>query len=129
MSKIERVRRVCKWLVYMGYADNDKELAELLGYTKSSLSQILNEKVNLSDKFIDKLSKVDSNINKVWILKGVGKMLIKESEYSTKEPDENIQHLIDVQRKLIAKLENEIDELKKAKESPTRYNIAAEPDQ
>lgn len=76
MTDLQRVRKVCKWLIYMGYAENDKELAELLGYTKSSLSQILNGKVPLSDKFIDKLCNIDENINKVWIVKGEEKMLL-----------------------------------------------------
>ncbi|AOW11315.1 hypothetical protein EM308_08215 [Flavobacterium gilvum] len=58
---------MCKWLIYDGFAENDKELAEKLGYTKSSFSQILNEKVPLSEKFVEKLCAVNENINKVWI--------------------------------------------------------------
>lgn len=75
MTKIERVRKLCKWLIYDGFADNDKDLAEKVGYTKSSFSQILNEKVPLSDKFIDKLCSVNENINKVWVLRGEGEIL------------------------------------------------------
>jgi transcriptional regulator with XRE-family HTH domain len=72
MTKIERIRKLCKWLIYIGYADNDAELASKLGYTKSSFSQIMNEKVPLSDKFIDKICAADKNINKVWINTGSG---------------------------------------------------------
>lgn len=75
MTKIERVKKLCKWLIFSGYAENDKELSEILGYTKSSFSQILNEKVPLSDKFIDKLCDIDKNINKDWILTGSEQML------------------------------------------------------
>lgn len=28
MTKIERVRKLCKWLIYDGFADNDTELAK-----------------------------------------------------------------------------------------------------
>jgi phage repressor protein C with HTH and peptisase S24 domain len=78
MTKIERLRKLCKWLIYIGYADNDAELASKLGYTKSSFSQIINEKVPLSDKFIDKICAVDQNINKVWINTGKSVMLHSE---------------------------------------------------
>lgn len=75
MTNIERVKKVCKWLVFNDYADNDKELADYIGYTKSSFSQIINEKVPLSAKFIDKLCSIDENINKVWVHTGKGEML------------------------------------------------------
>ena len=64
-----------KWLIFSGFGENEKELAELLGYTKSSFSQILNGKVPLSDKFLDKICSLDNNINKVWILENKGEML------------------------------------------------------
>lgn len=88
MTKIERVKKLCKWLIYIGYADNDAELAAKLGYTKSSFSQIINEKVPLSDKFIDKICAVNENINKVWILTEKGEMLNSHNEtlMKVKEP-------------------------------------------
>jgi transcriptional regulator with XRE-family HTH domain len=78
MLDIQRVKMVCKWLIFNDYADNDSELAKLMGYTKSSFSQIMNGKVPLSSKFIDKLCNVDQNINKVWVFTGKGDMLRKE---------------------------------------------------
>ncbi|WP_264521168.1 helix-turn-helix domain containing protein [Flavobacterium sp. N1994] len=72
---IHRIKKVCKWLIFSEHADNDRELAELLGYSKSSFSQILNEKVPLSDRFIDKLCGLDNNINKVWVKTGDGDFL------------------------------------------------------
>lgn len=79
MTKIKRVKKLCKWLIYDGFADNDAELAKNLGYSKSSFSQILNEKVPLSDKFIDKLCTSNEKINKVWVFEGVGEMLYTSS--------------------------------------------------
>lgn len=55
-------------------AESEKQLADLLGYTKSSFSQIVNGKVPLSEKFVKKLCGLDENINEVWVLKGEGSM-------------------------------------------------------
>jgi transcriptional regulator with XRE-family HTH domain len=77
MTEHQRIRKVIDWLVYIGYARNEKEIAGKLGYTKSSFSQIINGKVPLSGRFVEKLSAVDENINKVWILTGEGRMLKK----------------------------------------------------
>ena len=74
-ADLQRLKKVVKWLIFSGFGENEKELAELLGYTKSSFSQILNGKVPLSDKFLDKICSLDNNINKVWILENKGKML------------------------------------------------------
>ncbi|TWI22159.1 LexA family transcriptional regulator [Sphingobacterium siyangense] len=80
MTELSRVKKVCKWLIFNEVADNDKELSDILGYTKSSFSQIINGKVPLSDKFIDKLIGLDQNINKVWIKTGEGQMLHQEEK-------------------------------------------------
>ena len=74
-TDLQRLKKVVKWLIFSGFGENEKELAEILGYKKSSFSQILNGKVPLSDKFLDKLCSLDSNINKVWIMENKGEML------------------------------------------------------
>ena len=74
-ADLQRLKKVVKWLIFSGFGENEKELAELLGYKKSSFSQILNGKVPLSDKFLDKICSLDNNINKVWILENKGEML------------------------------------------------------
>ena len=78
MSHLQRVKKVLNWLIYIGYASNNMEIALKMGYTKSSFSQIINGKVPLSDKFIEKLSSINSNINKLWITDEEGEMFIKE---------------------------------------------------
>lgn len=74
MEATKRLRKVINWLIYQEIADNDRALAELLGYTKSSFSQIVNGTVPLSDKFIERLCSLDENINDVWIRSGEGEM-------------------------------------------------------
>ncbi len=75
LSEIQRVRKVINWLIFRDYGSNEKEIAEKLGYTKSSFSQIINGKVPLSHKFIEKLFAVDKQLNKAWIVSGNGYML------------------------------------------------------
>lgn len=73
MRAEQRVRTVVNWLIFREIANNDRELAEMLGYTKASFSQIVNGKVPLSDKFVRKLCSLD-NINEEWVKSGVGEM-------------------------------------------------------
>ena len=75
MTELERVTKIVDWLIFEGKVKSRRELALLLGYTESSLSQILNGKVSLSDRFIKKLLTVDNRISKEWIKTGCGNMV------------------------------------------------------
>lgn len=115
MTKIERVKKVCKWLIFYGFAENDKELAEKLGYSKSSFSQIMNEKVPLSNKFIDNLCSANKNLNKIWIEKNEGTLftnLESDTCLNYKELAEARQEIIDGLKYKIENLERENLELK-----------------
>lgn len=91
LTDLQRLKKVVKWLIFSDFGDNEKEIAELLGYKKASFSQLMNGKVPLSDKFIDKLISLDNNINKVWIKTGEGSMLKSEPQpaVSSSQPQEN----------------------------------------
>ena len=82
MTDLERVIKIVDWVIYERIVKYRRELAEILGYTESSLSQILNGKVPLSDKFIKKLSSIDSRINEEWITSESGNMLRSNVNYS-----------------------------------------------
>lgn len=69
-----RLKKVINWLIFNEIAESEKDLAERLGYTKSSFSQIINGKVPLSEKFLNALCSLDDNINKVWIKTGEERM-------------------------------------------------------
>lgn len=77
MFDLQRVRKLVNWCIFQEIGKNDAEIAQKLGYTKSSFSQILRGKVPVSKNFVDKLCSLDSNINKVWI-SGKGSMLKNE---------------------------------------------------
>lgn len=83
VSLLERVNNLIDWLIFEKIIRNRRDLADKIGYTESSLSQITNGKVELSFRFIKNLAKIDSRINIEWIETGKGLMLFtKESKVS-----------------------------------------------
>lgn len=88
-----RLRNTANWLIYRGIAENDKDLANILGYTKSSFIQIMSGRAPLSDQFVDKLCSLDSNINKVYITHGMGTLLkSKEPAHDNEKTSLEISH-------------------------------------
>ena len=85
MSNLKRIKKVINWLIYKEIGESEKEIAERLGYTKSSFSQIVNGKVPLSDKFRSKLCSLDENRNLVWVQSGEGEMFIEHNLNSEKD--------------------------------------------
>lgn len=75
MEQTKRIRKAINWLIFQEVAENERALANLMGYTKSSFSQLVNGKVPLSEKFVKKLCSLDPNINEVWIMTGEGNLL------------------------------------------------------
>ena len=84
MTDLERVIKIVDWLIFEKVVKSRRELAEVLGYTESSMSQILNGKVTLSERFIKKLSTIDNRINEDWIRHESGNML-KTTQVITNE--------------------------------------------
>lgn len=112
MTETQRVKKVINWLVFMEYAENERELAEKLGYTKSSFSQIVNGKVPLSERFVQKLASVDRNISEVWIMTGEGNMLNSvEAGTSVVTIPANVWEVIQTQAESLKSKDKQIDEL------------------
>lgn len=84
MELNDRLKLIIRWLIGNNYAATQKLLAEHLGYTESSFSQILNGKVPVSDRFIKKICALDNQISKNWLLTGEGKML-NDDKYLLKD--------------------------------------------
>lgn len=78
MTDIERVKEVVNWIIFEKIAKTRKEIAQMIGYTESSFSQIINSKVPLSDSFVKNLSNIDHRINVNWLFTGEGEMLNQE---------------------------------------------------
>lgn len=85
MLDIKRVIKVIDWLIFEKKAKTRKDLAKKMGYTESSISQILNQKVPLSERFINNLSIIDERINSDWLLTGDGEMLKEKTGYGDGE--------------------------------------------
>lgn len=112
MIENQRIKKAINWLIFQGVAESEKELADLLGYTKSSFSQIVNGKVPLSEKFVKKLCGLDENINEVWILRGEGD-LFKNSPngLQTVEISREAWRIIQLQAESLAARDKQIEEL------------------
>lgn len=82
MDTTGRIKKAINWLIYQEIAESETALAKMLGYQKSSFSQIVNGKVPLSEKFVKRLCSLDENINDVWILTGEGELLKTVSDDS-----------------------------------------------
>lgn len=77
-TKAQRIKNVFQWLIFAGYGDNQEEIGKLMGYcNRSSLSQILNGRVEISAKFTNKLASLDPRINREWVETGEGSMIIE----------------------------------------------------
>lgn len=116
MNEVQRIRKAINWLLFKGVAENDRELAEILGYTKSSFSQIVNGRVPLSDKFVKKLCRFDENINEVWILTGEGEMFKSGSETNLNSENnvtiqKDVWNVLQQQAASLASKDKQIDEL------------------
>ena len=112
MNELQRIKKVINWLIFQDMAENERALADKLGYTKSSFSQIVNGKVPLSDKFVKRLCSFDENINEVWVQSGNGSMFKNNpnSENSVAIP-EAAWNVIQQQTASLAARDRQIDEL------------------
>ena len=116
MTEIQRIRKAINWLLYKGVAENDRELSEIMGYTKSSFSQIVNGRVPLSDKFAKKLCRLDENINEVWIMTGEGDMFKREPENNPNSENsvtipKDVWAVLQQQAASLASKDKQVDEL------------------
>ncbi len=110
-----------RWLMYNGVSNTQKGIAKKLGYNDAVLSQILNGKVPMSMKFIDKLCSMNKFLNKQWLIKGTGNMLDDEiDDYSENvvldEAQENINkdvlvRILENQTKVIDRLTIQMEAL------------------
>jgi hypothetical protein len=100
MTELKRLKKTINWLIFSEFAENEALLSKKLGYKKSSFSQIMNGKVPLSDKFLNKIEKLDPNINKIWIKTGDGEMFkseIKENSVSNNKEMDLLNKIITLQ--------------------------------
>lgn len=79
MEKIDRYKKLIRHLIRKGFANSQKEVGTLLGYSnESTFSQIINGKVPTPKKFYNKFLDLEPNLNVVWLETGEGDMLIND---------------------------------------------------
>ena len=113
MDITQRIRKAINWLIFQDVAESEKEIADRLGYTKSSFSQIVNGKVPLSEKFVRKLCSLDENINDVWITNGEGSLLKTDNPngIDTVTIPAEVWAVVQAQTSSLAARDRQVDEL------------------
>ena len=114
MEHLRRLRKVINWLIFKEIAENERALAETLGYTKSSFSQIATGKVPLSEKFMKRICSLDENINFVWLQSGEGEMFLSNnlnSEDGGVAVPKDAWEIIKQQAESLSARDKQIDEL------------------
>lgn len=111
MEARKRVKKVVNWLIFKEIADSERALADALGYTKSSFSQIMTGRVPISEKFLKKLCALDENINFVWVQTGEGDMFIKDNLNSEVSVPKDAWDIIRKQAESLSARDRQIDEL------------------
>ena len=71
----QRITDVVSYLIFSKVALDKRDLSQKLGYNVSSFSQIINGRVPVSDKFIERLLEFAPDLNENWLLTGEGEML------------------------------------------------------
>lgn len=81
MTIYDRIKLVIRWLIGNKVSNNQEGIGAILGYTnKSSFSQVLNGKVDLPKDFIERLCRLNDDLNINWIETGMGEMLKSETK-------------------------------------------------
>ena len=111
MEAQKRVKKGVNWLIFKEIADSERALADALGYTKSSFSQIMTGRVPISEKFLKKLCALDENINFVWVQTGEGDMFIKDNLNSEVSVPKDAWDIIRKQAESLSARDRQIDEL------------------
>jgi transcriptional regulator with XRE-family HTH domain len=84
MSENENLKKIILWLISQGIIRSQEDLAQILGYNASSVSQIVTGKKPLSKKFAKKIAGLSEKIN-INYLFGGEKMLNDEIVGNTQE--------------------------------------------
>lgn len=111
MDVRKRVKKVVNWLIFNEIAENERAISELLGYTKSSFSQIMTGKVPVSEKFIKNLCSLDKNINFVWVQTGEGEMFLNHNLNGELTVQKDVWKVIQQQAESLSARDRQIDEL------------------
>ena len=124
----QRFISAINYLLDSNTESNKYTIAQKLGLKTSMFSEILKKRVNVGIEHIIRLKK-NWNISYDWILDGSGEMIKLENNIKNldfKELAESRKETAELLREKIKNLEEEISQLKKAKENPSGYGMVAE---
>lgn len=112
MSIHDRLKRVVRYLIGQGFAENQEGIGRLIGYTnKASFSHILNNQKPLPSDFVERLWSIDKKVNKVWLLTGNGGDMLIEDKQSK---DQNNIYTVDINKQGLNSGKDEVKQPGKA---------------
>lgn len=127
MKNISNINDRILYIIENQCNKNQKKFADLIGFSPQVIGNIVSGRkskpsfdvlVAILSSFVD----IDSE----WLLTGKGEMLKQPKGPAMVPQDPKDQYIIDLQKKHIAKLEEELAELKKAQQNPKGYGMVAE---
>lgn len=86
MTEKERLIRIVDYLRSQGHGSSQAEIGFCLGFSnRSSFNQVVTGKAKISNNFLERLKKLDPNINIDWLRSGNGEMLLSNNINNTPE--------------------------------------------
>lgn len=83
MAENERVKKVILWLTSQGIIESQIDLAQKIGYHRTSISHIINGVKPVSEKFVRNLSKLSEKINPDYLLGNDDVMIFADDRHRT----------------------------------------------
>ncbi len=109
MTEKERLIRIVDYLRSQGHGSSQAEIGFCLGFSnRSSFNQVVTGKAKISNNFLERLKKLDPNINIDWLRSGNGEMLLSNNINNT--PDVNKDT---INQKNITEMNEELKKLSK----------------
>jgi len=110
-ERTERINQAYRWLIWLEEVDDKLSFAQRLGKERTNITNILNGKLDASDKFCALiLASFPGIFNRDWLLDGVGDMLVDKKEKPTPPPSVDFSSYINA---LLAKSDETIASLKR----------------
>lgn len=68
MTGNERVKKVIQWLISQDIVENQKDLAQKIGYNSTTISHIISGVKSVSNKFVQNLCSLSDKVNPNYLL-------------------------------------------------------------
>lgn len=128
-GRVERLNLAFNYLKRSGIAHSVTHLAQLMGRTRSTVSNAINGvPACINDKFLSEFCGTFPCINSEWLLTGEGEMLVSVQPAPVSIPSDLLERLyseLHALRKEVADLRAQVTEMQATPAAPRRYRAGA----